>query len=435
MKPVLAALTLSLCLLVADAPPPALADTGTATHAIRAAPLAVGPPTSLPTASVPSGGVAEVAADYRLDVDDTVSVSVTRHGDVGGTFHVPPDGIIRLQRVVTPIDVRGKTTTEVTDEITRKLTAEGKLVLHPGQVTVTVVSTRMRRIFVRGNAVKGTEIDLKNGWRIDDLVSVLGGVQTPDRVTTRVTNPLRPAPVAIDLDAALRNPNVPDNLLLQEGDTLTVDLPQMKRLMIKGEGPRGMHEIDERFGLRNALVGLGYSTNGATGDVHRARIIRNAKPGDSLSATTYIPVDLGTLLSQDSAPDVPFQDLDTLEIPKSEQYIYVFGEIGGPRTWYLPQDRKTFLVDVYSNAGGVTNNAKMGNVKVFRQSAAGVWKPQAYDLGRFLKTADARDNPEILPHDMVVVPQNNRVDVVSNIGTGFFLLNIFKTLIPGLRIP
>ena len=49
-------------------------------------------------------------------------------------------------------------------------------------------------------------------------------------------------------------PGSPENLPLLEGDTLTVDTARTIRLLVAGEGPRGQHEVDYRYGLRRALV-------------------------------------------------------------------------------------------------------------------------------------------------------------------------------------
>ena len=384
------------------------------------------PGTSTPSAPAPS--------DYKLDVDDTVAVSVMRHGDVGGSFRIGPDGLLRLQRLTTPIDARGKTVAELIDVITRQLETEGKLILHPGQVSVVVTGQRVHQVFIRGNAVGGRAIDLKNGWRVDDVVALMGGVPQPDRIAMQIDNPLRPAPLPINLTDALANPAGPQNALLQEGDTLVITAPQQKRLMIKGEGQRGLHEVDERFGLRATLISLGFSTNGASGDLRHSRIIRNATPGNYDTPSTYIPIDIYALLTDDTKPDVKFQDLDTLEIPVSQDYVYVLGEIAGPRKQYLPQDRKTYLVDIYANAGDVTGNAKMGSVKIMHTDADGTRTNKTYDLAKYLKDGNDKDNPEIYPHDMIFVPSNNRVDPVGSIWQGWGLLGIVKALVPGVGL-
>jgi protein involved in polysaccharide export with SLBB domain len=397
-------------------------------HVVLAADSASGPPPAIPTTlPTPTG----VDGSYLIDVDDTISISVARHGDVSGVFRIPPDGLVHMQRLTTPIDVRGKTTAQLVDEVTAKLQSEGKLVLHPGQVSVSVVGLRMHRIYVRGNGVVGREMDLKEGWRLDDLIAVMGGLPQPDRVTVVLTNPKRPAPLPVDITTAQRDPFSPANIVLQEGDTLTVTMPQAKRLMIKGEGPRGMHDVDERFGLRQALISFGFSVTGASGDLKHARIIRNAKPGDYSTTATYIPVDILALMRSDTTPDIPFQDLDTLEIPISDDYVYVFGEIGGPRKFFLPQDRPMHLLDVYANAGDVTGNAKMGRVSVAHEKTAGVYdNAHSYDLGKLVKNGDMKQNPEILPHDLIYVPSNNRTDPINSVWTAWGLFGIVKALVP-----
>jgi protein involved in polysaccharide export with SLBB domain len=375
---------------------------------------------------------ADVPEDYRLDTGDTVSIEVLRHPDATRVLRIPADGMIRLPRLIRPVPARGKTCTELITDLTGRLVTEGKLVLHPGQVSVAVTEMRVRRVYVRGNAGRSGDYDMKNGWRVTELVAVIGGVTNPERVTARLLNPERPAPVPIDLNRALADPNSSDNVALREGDTLTLDLPKNKRLMVEGEGPRGIHELDERFGLREALVQLGFTTNGATGALRAATLIRHAVPGDPNSPETRIPVDLYSLLTDESAPDVPILDLDTLDIPASERYVYIYGEISAPRKFFLPEDKPTYLTDIMA-LGGTSSKAKIDDVKIMRV-VAGQRVIKGYAFGKFLSDGDPKNNPEIQPHDMIFVPDVKRPDVVGNVWTAWGLFGIVQALIPGTRI-
>jgi protein involved in polysaccharide export with SLBB domain len=369
--------------------------------------------------SVPS--VATVPADYRLDSDDVILVEVNRHADVTRQVRIAPDGHLRLSRLERPVPVRGLTCAELVAELTQRLTDEGKLRLRPGQVQVVVLSPRPRRLYVRGNAIPGRELDLKNGWRISELLAEIGGVPQPDRVIARLTNPHRPGQQTVDLSAIMADPSSPANIALTEGDLLTIDLPARKRLFVKGEGPRGVHDIDERFGLRQALVQLGFSYRDATGDLRKATLLRRTVPGDPNSPQTTIPVDLYTLLTSDAQPDLALQDLDTLDIPLSQKFVYVYGELGGPRRHVLPEDRPTFLRDIVAMGGGWTGNAKIGSIVVYRPDPSGGGSRTEYDFGKYLKDFKPERNPEIQPGDIVVVPSNRRPDpfqlVVRTVGS------------------
>jgi protein involved in polysaccharide export with SLBB domain len=374
----------------------------------------------------------EVPEDYRLDTGDTVSVEVLRHSDATRTLRIPADGMIRLPRLTRPVPARGRTCADLGADLTGRLVTEGKLVLRPGQVSVMVTEMRVRRVYVRGSAGRNGDYDLKNGWRVTELVAVSGGVPNPERVTARLLNPERPAPLVIDLNRVLANPDASDNVMLREGDTLSLDLPKNKRLLIKGEGPRGMHELDERFGLRDALVQLSFSTNGATGALRQATLIRHTVPGDPNSAETRIPVDLYTLLTDESAPDVPVQDLDTLDIPVSERYVFIYGEIAAPRKFFLPEDRPTYLTDIMA-LGSTSGKAKIDDVKIMRV-VAGQRVIKGYQFGKFLSNGDPKNNPEIQPQDIIFIPDVKRPDYVSNVWTAWGLFGIVQALIPGTRL-
>jgi protein involved in polysaccharide export with SLBB domain len=391
------------------------------------------PPTSTPAPDRLPGTAVEVPDNYLLDTGDVITIEVLRHTEVNRTQRIPADGKVRLPRLLSPVTVREKTCADLITEITGKLVTEGKLVLRPGQVNIYVTEMRMRRIYVQGNIGKTGDYQLQNGWRISELVSVIGSPPQPERVRAKLVNPRRTEPITLNLNAILSNPESPENILLQEGDTLYLEMPRNKRLLVKGEANRGIHELDERFGLRQALIQLGFSATGATGDLRHSFLYRHETPGDPTSPVKKIPVDLYALLTDDSAPDILIQDMDTLDVPVSMRFIYIYGEISAPRKQMLPEDRKTYLVDIMA-LGPTTGKAKIDDIKIWRMENG---KPtvKSYKFGKFLANGDLKQNPEILPQDVVFVPDVKRPDPMGTIWTAWGLYGILSTLIPGVRPP
>ena len=372
-------------------------------------------------------------ATYRLDTGDTVSISVERHPDVSRTVPLLSDAAVVLPRVAKPIPARGMTCAALAEAVHRALNTPANFRLTPGQVTVSLVTGRMRRVFVRGNAITGRDVDLKNGWRVTELVAVLGGIPQPDRVHVTLTNAKRPSPITVDLDAALASEASLANIALMEGDTVVVNGPRNKILFVQGEGPRGRHEVDERYTLKQALVQLGISQNNASGELRKATLTRHTVPGDVTSPTTRTPIDLIEILTSPET-DHDLRDNDTIEIPLSQRFYFVWGELGGARKRVLPEDRKTYLLDVMSDSGNTTTGqAKIGAIEIHRGGEQAKQEILRVDYGKFLGTSEARYNPEILPGDLVIVPNVKRVDAVGTIWTSFGLYNLARTFLPGLR--
>lgn len=390
------------------------------------------PVTVAPTETPSTSPITADISTYRLDTGDAVSITVDRHSEVSRTVPLLADATVLLPRMDKAISARGMTCAELAEAIRKSLNNPRAFVLRPGQVTVALASQRVRRVFVRGNAVRGADFDLKNGWRITELVALLGTIPQTDRVRLTLTNPNRPAPIAIDLAAALESESNPANISLMEGDTLVFEGPRSKYLFIKGEGPRGKQEIDERYTLKQALIQLGVTHNNASGELRKAKLTRHVDPKDVTSPTTVENVDLVEVLTN-PAVDHDLKDNDTLEIPLSLRYYYVWGELGGARKRYLPEDRKTYLLDVMSDSGTTTQGqAKIGAVTILRGGDQNKQEVLRYDYGKFLKTGQGKYNPEIQPNDVVFVPNVKRVDAISTIWTSFSLYNLVKSFVPGL---
>ncbi len=371
-------------------------------------------------------------ATYRLDTGDSISVIVDRHPEVSRTIPLLADATVLLPRMDKPISARGMTCGELGEAIHKSLNTPRAYVLRPGQVTVTLATQRVRRVFVRGNAVRGADYDLRNGWRVTELVAVIGTIPQSDRVRLLVTNPRRPAPITVDLAAALDSEANPANVPLMEGDTLVFEGPRTKYLFVQGEGPRGRQEIDERYTLKQALVQLAVTHTNATGELRKAKLYRHTDPKDITTPTTVENVDLVEILTN-PAVDHDLKDNDKLEIPLSLRFYYVWGELGGARKRYLPEDRPTYLLDVMSESGSTTSGqAKIGSVTILRGGEQGKEQVLRFDYGKFLNDGKAKYNPEIQPNDVVFVDRVKRIDPVSTIFTGFGLYNLFKSFVPGL---
>ena len=435
------------CAYAQTAPPETPAATPTAAPVFRVAPP-VPPAAAMPAVSAAAGEAAtgagaaapvSVPDNYRLGTEDTISIEVLRHADVTRSVRIPADGRVRLLRLNAPLLVQGKTCAEVSDELTRRLQSEGKLRLRPGQVSVSVVAMRPRRVYVRGNAITGREMDLKNNWHISEMVAEMGGVPQPNRITATLQNAdlsVRPEPIKVDLAEALGHPASPDNLLLKEGDTLILQAPQVKRLIVTGTGPLGAREMDERFGLRDSLNAAGYSATGATGDLRNATLWHHAIPGDPTSPVTAQPVDLFALLEDKTSPDYAYNDLDRLEIPVSKRFVSIQGATGGLKKITLPEDRKTFLSDVIAQTGTL-GNAKIGEIYVRHyDDNQNMTSEKRYDYGKYISKGEQKQNPEILAGDMVFVPNVRHTDpnaITNGIVSGWGIFSIFKALIPGIR--
>lgn len=373
-------------------------------------------------------------SDYVLDTDDVISIEVQRHADVSKQVKIPADGKLRLPRLKNPVPVRGITCADLVTKLTDVLQSEGKLKLRPDQVQVSLVERRPRRVYLRGNAIGGAQLDLINGWRISELLATAGKTFQPDRVTVILANPRRPQPLSIDLSAIEKNQDGPENLVLQEGDTLTVNLPRRKRLFIRGTGaPLGEHELDEGFGLRSAMIKMGIVVRDNPGNLKQAVIKRKKVPGDPNAEEVRIPIDLLKLLTDDSTPEVALMDLDTLDIPASNRFVYAYLADQQARKIPLPEDRKTRMFDVMTTIGGIPGPSKTSSIALWRGLNEG--KPQRIevDINRFLQKGDLKSNPEILPEDVIVISPNKRLDPFQTLWQGVGLAQALQ-FFRGLRL-
>lgn len=137
-------------------------------------PLA-GEPAHADTARAAGEVSPEFAADYRIGVDDVLSVSVWRNPDLSVTVPVRPDGRISVP-LVGDVQAGGRTPEQV------GATIEEKLAAYVRDPKVAVILTELNsheflsRVRVTGAVRKPISIPYRQGMTVLDAVLEAGGV-------------------------------------------------------------------------------------------------------------------------------------------------------------------------------------------------------------------------------------------------------------------
>ena len=82
--------------------------------------------------------------------------------------------------------------------------------------------------------------------------------------------------------------------------------------------------------------------------------------------------------------------------------------------------------------GDTTGKAKIDDIKIWREEN-GKRVQHTYKFGKYLANADTKQNPEILPGDIIFVPDVKRSDPIGNIWTAWGFYGILQTIVPGVR--
>jgi hypothetical protein len=125
-------------------------------------------------------------------------------------------------------------------------------------------------------------------------------------------------------------------------------------------------------------------------------------------------------------PEVPLMDIDTLDIPAANRFVYAYLADQQARKFPLPEDRKTRLFDVVTMIGGIPGASKIGSIALWRGVAEGKPRRESVDLGQFFKSGDPKNNPEIFPEDIIVISPNRRLDPFQSLWQGVGLVQALQ---------
>lgn len=162
--------------------------------------------------------------DYRIGVDDLVSVTVWRNDDLNVVVPVRPDGRISVP-LIGDVAAGGRTPQEVADDIEEKL---GVYVRDP-QVAVILTELRsheyLSRVRVTGAVRDPISLPYRQGMTVLDAVLAAGGpteFAAQDRTQLHRKGDDGSRSYAVPLASLLERGDLTANFPVQPGDVITV---------------------------------------------------------------------------------------------------------------------------------------------------------------------------------------------------------------------
>jgi polysaccharide export outer membrane protein len=374
-------------------------------------------PTKSPT-TVPAPTPVTVPPDYTLGAGDVLLETVINHPEFSSPISVPTGGVVVFP-VAGSKNVTGMTVSEVTDFLTKALKKELK---YP-RVVVVITTPRPQQAFVYGDVQKPGPIPVLPGMRLADAFNSAGGLSADFKLgeaqitlLTRSGTKLN-APLVDVLSSA---PN--SNPLLHDGDTVNVDAGWFICYVIGQVKTPGAEHMKRGAGLMEAIAGAGGSTDQAL--LAKVQITHQDK---SVEVVDLVP----SLVhgEHQTLPDLKPGDLVT--VAQNLDNFTILGYVQLPGVYPIPQGRTFRLTDAISIATGSdkdpNHKARMSKVRVDHK-VDGKSVSKMYDVGRYLTKGDTTQNPEIVPGDVIYVPETNQVSagtlaqIVSALGIGYYYL-------------
>ncbi len=161
------------------------------------------------------------------------------------------------------------------------------------------------------------------------------------------------------------------------------------------QGPTTVRDVLSRAGGLSKTAGTqvllvrGDSGKGATG-----------QPG---GAPTTRRLDVARVMAGDPTENVAVIDGDSIVIPKGNTF-FVFGEVKKPGAY--PLDKETNILEGITLAGGFTDKASPGRVRVIRSTAAGGQEVISVDMNDVIKRGQRDRAISLRENDVVVVPES-----------------------------
>lgn len=341
-------------------------------------------------------------SSYRLGIEDVISVTVLGHPEFSGEFLIPVGGLLTLPSVGS-VKAAGKTMDELAAEATGRLKER---LVNP-EVTVSLKSPRMQRIYVLGAVNQPGQYDLKPGWRIAEALAAAGGLaQDVEAAECKaVIMHATGAKESASLGDIIRGDSEA-NLLIESGDVLTIDAGETLPIYVMGRVKNpGLYKVRKAdAGVMEALALAGGTLDDAA--ISAIRVTRLSGASETVDLTDSI-------VDGQETSKVMLMPGDLVLVPETKARIAVLGFVSQPGFYTLKDGQKVTLSEVLGMAKGVdTKRGQMKSVAIVR-TENGKQQNMVFDLTKFLKKGDPSQNPEVKPGDVVYVAETKKPDMSS----------------------
>ena len=177
-----------------------------------------------------------------------------------------------------------------------------------------------------------------------------------------------------------------------------------QKVHVSGEADKpGVYYLSGPTTVRDILSRAGGLSRAAGSQVVlvRAETLRGAGGQKSADAGT-LRLNVARVLAGDPAENLSVGDGDTLVVPKGNTF-FVFGEVKKPGAYQL--DKDTNVLEGITLAGGFTDKAAPGRVRVIRSTGAGQ-QTIGVDMNDVIKRGQRDKAIPLLENDVVVVPES-----------------------------
>jgi polysaccharide export outer membrane protein len=241
--------------------------------------------------------------DYRIGVDDVLSISIWESKDLDEVVTVRPDGKISLQ-LVGDVRAEGRSVAELRSELQERY----QTMIEDARVAVNVREIHSRAVYFVGEVAKAGPLVLTRRMSVLQAVAMAGGfTKDADLETAYVLRSDRVIPV--NFRELMRQPDPAHNIEMEPGDAVVV--PPGESVYIQGEVKSpGLLKFTRDLTVLQAIAEAGGMTDLARGN--RIYLLRGRGANK-----VRIEADVNAILSNPEAVrDIPLEPDDIVTVPQ-----------------------------------------------------------------------------------------------------------------------
>jgi polysaccharide export outer membrane protein len=309
----------------------------------------------------------EVTADYTIGVDDVLQISAVGQDEVTQTVTVLPDGTIHVNGINEDIKAEGMSVAQLKDRLYKGLSR----LYNNLELSVAVKETHSRSVTIVGARTSG-QFPLHKDMRVSTLIAAAGGLPGKPKLVVgtliRLGKEHQASRIKLDiLKVAGADPDPSADLLLQNGDTILLDL--------KDEPPPPTYSVlgavTKPGSFPMPLDGSPITINRAIADAGEQTSKAALKSAFLLRKGQKIPINLYPLVieGKTDGPEakMTLEDGDELHIPEVEAKYMVMGQVNRADAFPLPETQKVGVMQALAEAGGVNAAGDLSRAGIARK--------------------------------------------------------------------